>query len=91
MGSRLEYLFSSDPNSNSGLMLEKESKFRRNRSKSDFSRYGNFVFRLSSFGIIDYLYERLSLDMNMGYRIAFEFFSSCILYKRNTYINDNKD
>jgi protein TonB len=37
MGSRLEYYFSSDPNSNSGLMLEKESKiFRRNRSKSDF-------------------------------------------------------
>jgi hypothetical protein len=27
MGSRLEYIFSSDPNSNSGLMLEKELKY----------------------------------------------------------------
>jgi hypothetical protein len=61
-------------------MLEKESKYSEEIAQRAISRYGNFVFRcLSSFGIIDYLYERLSLDMNIGYRLPLEFFSSCIL------------
>jgi hypothetical protein len=65
-GKPVRTIFSSDPNSNSGLMLEKESKYSEEiAQRAISSRYGNFVFRLSSFGIIDYLYERLSLDMNI--------------------------
>jgi hypothetical protein len=41
-------------------MLEKESHSEEIAQRAISSRYGNFVFRcLSSFGIIDYLYERL--------------------------------
>jgi hypothetical protein len=71
MGSRLEYiLFRSKFKQR--INVGKGINIRRNRSKSDFFSLWQFCFRcLSSFGIIDYLYERLSLDMNMGYRIAF--------------------
>jgi hypothetical protein len=68
--SRLEYYILFRSNSNrinvgKGIKILEEIAQR-----AISSRYGNFVFRcLSSFGIIDYLYERLSLDMNMGYRI----------------------
>jgi hypothetical protein len=64
-------------------MLEKESNIRRKSLKERFLRYGNFRC-LSSFGIIDYLYERLSLDM--GYRICLWNSSHRVFfYKRNTY------
>jgi hypothetical protein len=85
MGSRLEYYILFRSKFKQRLMLEKESNIQI-AQKSDFFSLSLFCFRcLSSFGIIDYLYERLSLDMNMGYRIALEFFSSLFFYKRNTY------
>jgi hypothetical protein len=47
-------------------MLEKGIKYSI-AQRAISSRYGNFVFRcLSSFGIIDYLYERLSLRYEYG-------------------------
>jgi hypothetical protein len=51
-----------------------------------------FFVVLFSFGIIDYLYERLSLDMNMGYRIAFGILLIVYSFIRGArIINDNKD
>jgi hypothetical protein len=44
MGSRLEYYISSDPNSNSGLMLEKESKTEEIAQRAISSR--QFCFSL---------------------------------------------
>jgi hypothetical protein len=94
MGSRLEYyiLFRSKfkQRINVGKGIKKLEEIAQ---RAISSRYGNFVFRcLSSFGIIDYLYERLSLDMNMGYRIAFGILLIVYSFIRGIrIINDNKD
>jgi hypothetical protein len=74
---------SSDPIQTADLMLEKNQIQKKSLKERFLSSLWHFFFVvLFSFGIIDYLYERLSLDMNMGYGIAFESFSSCILFIR---------
>jgi hypothetical protein len=92
MGSRLEYYilrskFKQRINVGKGINSEEIAQ----RAIS-FSLW-QFCFRcLSSFGIIDYLYERLSLDMNMGYRIAFGILLIVYSFIRGIrIINDNKD
>jgi hypothetical protein len=67
-------------------MLEKGIKYSEEIAQRAISfSLWQFCFRcLSSFGIIDYLYERLSLDMNI-YRIAFGILLIVFFYKRNTY------
>jgi hydrogenase-4 membrane subunit HyfE len=92
MGSRLEYYILFRSKFKQRINVGKGIKNRKKSLKERFL-LGNFVFRcLSSFGIIDYLYERLSLDMNMGYRIAFGILLIVYSFIRGIrIINDNKD
>jgi hypothetical protein len=72
-------------------MLEKGIRLEETQ-RAISSRYGNFVFVVYLvLGLLIIFMKDFPLDMNMGYRIALEFFSSYSFIRGIRIINDNKD